>query len=111
MASASMTAKNRIISSPVMGHTHFLYQCKIRRMKWMLSLVATAVGIAVMSTMGHGQPRPCRIVEATIAEMQSAMAEKRLTSRELVSQSLVRIGLYENRLPAPPAAGTRGRRE
>jgi amidase len=83
-----------------MGHTHFLYQCKIRRMKWMLSLVATAVGVAVMSTMGHGQPRPFRIVEATIAEMQSAMAEKRLTSRELVSQSLVRIGLYENRLHA-----------
>lgn len=41
-----------------------------------------------------------RIVEATIPEMQAAMAAKRLTSRELVGQYLMRIGLYEHRLHA-----------
>src|SRR5262245_8991340 len=41
-----------------------------------------------------------RIVEATIPEMQKAMADKRLTSRELVTQYLVRIAMYEDRLNA-----------
>jgi len=41
-----------------------------------------------------------RIVEATIPEMQKAMADKRLTSRELVTQYLVRMATYEDRLNA-----------
>ena len=40
------------------------------------------------------------VVEATIPQMQAALAEGRTTSRELVTQYLVRIGLYENTLNA-----------
>jgi len=40
------------------------------------------------------------IVEATIPGMQKALREKRVTSRELVLQSLVRIATYEDRLNA-----------
>ena len=40
------------------------------------------------------------VVEATIPEMQAAMKEGRLTSRELVTQYLVRIATYEDRLNA-----------
>src|SRR5438477_13191059 len=40
------------------------------------------------------------VVEATIPEMQKAMAEKRVTSRELVMQSLARIATYEDKLHA-----------
>ncbi len=45
-------------------------------------------------------PRPFTVVEATIPEMQKALAEKRVTSRELVLQSLVRIATYEDKLNA-----------
>lgn len=40
------------------------------------------------------------IVEATIPEMQQALRDRRVTSRELVLQSLVRIATYEDRLNA-----------
>ena len=40
------------------------------------------------------------VVEATIPEMQAALREGRVTSRELVSQYLARIGLYENEINA-----------
>lgn len=39
-----------------------------------------------------------RVEELTIPEMQAAMAHKHVTSRELVSQYLIRIALYNNRL-------------
>ena len=40
------------------------------------------------------------VVEATIPEMQAAMAEGRVTSRELVEAHLVRIAMYEERVNA-----------
>ena len=40
------------------------------------------------------------VVEASIAGMQQAMADGRVTSRELVQQSLTRIAFYEDRLNA-----------
>src|SRR5438128_3201980 len=40
------------------------------------------------------------VVEATLPEMQKAMKEKRVTSRELVMQYLIRIGMYEDKLHA-----------
>jgi amidase len=46
------------------------------------------------------QRRPFTVVEATIPEMQAALREKRVTSRELVTQYLVRIATYEDRLNA-----------
>jgi amidase len=40
------------------------------------------------------------VVEASIQEMQTAMAEGRTTSREIVQQYLARIALYEDKLNA-----------
>lgn len=40
------------------------------------------------------------VVEATIPQMQEAMRTRRLTSRDLVTQYLTRIGMYEDRLNA-----------
>jgi amidase len=40
------------------------------------------------------------VVEATIPEMQAAMKDGRVTSRELVTQYLLRIALYNSRLNA-----------
>src|SRR4030095_15164570 len=40
------------------------------------------------------------VVETTIPEMQKAMREKRVTSREIVQQYLTRIALYESKLHA-----------
>src|ERR1700680_931361 len=42
--------------------------------------------------------RPFNVVEATIPEMQAAMIQGRVTSRELVVQYLIRIALYNRRL-------------
>jgi amidase len=44
--------------------------------------------------------KPFSVVEATIPEMQKALKDKRVTSRELVVQYLTRIGLYEDKLHA-----------
>lgn len=46
------------------------------------------------------EPEPFDIVEATIPEMQQAMEEGRVTSRQLVEAHLVRVALYEHRVNA-----------
>jgi amidase len=43
---------------------------------------------------------PFTIVEASIADMRAAMEQRRVTSRELVQQCLLRIATYEERLNA-----------
>jgi amidase len=48
----------------------------------------------------HAQQPPFSVVEATIADMQQALDEKRITSRVLVRQYLDRIDKYEERLNA-----------
>ena len=50
-------------------------------------------------------PRPLNkqtftVVESTIPEMQAAMKEGRVTSREIVVQYLTRIAMYEDKLNA-----------
>ena len=45
-------------------------------------------------------PPPFTIVEASIADMRTAMEQRRVTSRELVQQSLLRIATFEERLNA-----------
>jgi amidase len=52
-------------------------------------------------------PVPFTVVEATIPEMQKALDEKRITSRELVQQYLTRIALYEDKLNATLAVNPR----
>src|SRR5438270_10453648 len=46
------------------------------------------------------QRHPFSVVEASIADMQRAMADGRVTSRELVRQYLERIGTYDSTLHA-----------
>ena len=45
-------------------------------------------------------PSPFTVVEATIADMRTAMEQKRVTSHELVQQYLIRIATYEDKLHA-----------
>ncbi len=54
---------------------------------------------------------PFSIVEATIPEMRAAMDARRVTSRELVRQCLVRIATYEERLNAAIAVSPRALEE
>ena len=74
-----------------------------------VALVATAIGIGAES---GGQDRTDRvgtqshrvdIVEASIYELQDALTDGRLTSRELVQMYLDRINKYEDRLNATAA--------
>jgi len=46
------------------------------------------------------EKKPFSIVEATISDMQAALKSGRVTSHELVLQSLVRIATYEDRINA-----------
>ena len=64
----------------------------------MKSIVA-AVLLAVTLPALAQQP-PFSVVEATIPEMQEALRAGRVTSRQLVEQSLIRIALYEDQLNA-----------
>jgi amidase len=47
----------------------------------------------------YGQ-HPFNVVEASISDMRAAMEQKRVTSRELVNQYLIRIAIYDHRLHA-----------
>src|SRR5512145_102488 len=57
------------------------------------------VGLVILNPAAQS-PRSFTVVEATIADMQKAMAEGRVTSHDLVQQSLTRIALYEDQLNA-----------
>ena len=69
-------------------------------------LVATAVCGAASALVAGAQNRSApsivafSVVEATIPEMRAALEQKRVTSRELVQQYLVRIATYEDTLHA-----------
>ena len=55
--------------------------------------------VAVLTLGVQGQQR-FSVVEATIQQMQEAMAKKQVTSRQLVEQYLIRIAMHEDRLNA-----------
>jgi amidase len=59
-----------------------------------------AVILALVLEAASASAAPFSVVESSIPEMQRAMREGRVTSRELVLQSLVRIATYEDRLHA-----------
>ena len=69
------------------------------------ALVASAI------TLGAQAPARFNVVEATIPQMQAAMAKGHVTSRQLVEQYLMRIGLYEDRLNAALAVNPNALRE
>src|SRR5258708_27250002 len=56
--------------------------------------------IVVFVVFVAAQPRRFTVVDASITDMQRALQQHRVTSRELVQQSLTRIALYEDRLNA-----------
>jgi amidase len=60
-------------------------------------LLSTGCARSTASTMS---PRPFNVVEAGIPDLQKAMAEGRVTSRQLVVEYLTRIALYEDQVKA-----------
>lgn len=56
--------------------------------------------VGALFAAGAAQAANFSVVEATIPEMQRAMQDGRVTSRELTRQYLGRIAIYENRLNA-----------
>jgi amidase len=77
----------------------------MRRFTFAFALVASAWTIGA-----QGQGR-FSVVEATIPQMQAAMAKGEVTSRQLVEQYLMRLGLYEDRLNAALAVNPRALQE
>jgi amidase len=66
----------------------------------LLPCLLAAVAADAKPKPARTPPAPFTVVEASIADMQKALAEHRVTSRELVLQYLVRIGTYEDKLNA-----------
>src|ERR1700730_12612169 len=57
---------------------------------------------------GNGPAEPSfRVAETSLAELKAALAAKRVTSREIVSQYLIRLALYEHRVHAAIAINPR----
>ena len=69
-----------------------------RRALALVALVSLPFMASCAPTGGAGERFD--VVEATIPEMQQAMEEGRVTSRELVEAHLIRIALYEERINA-----------
>ena len=65
-----------------------------------------SVAAAFVALLTPARAADFSVVEATIPEMQAALASGRVTSRELVTQYLARIGIYENRINAAIAVNT-----
>jgi amidase len=72
---------------------------------------AFALIVSVLALGVRGQQRPFTVVEATIPQMQEAMASKQLTSRQLVEQYLIRIAIYEDLLNAALAVNPKALEE
>jgi amidase len=72
-------------------------------MKKVVSLFSLAAIALVLILRGQNSRPPSQsfsVVEAGIPQMRAAMEQGRLTSRDLVTQYLVRIALYEDKLHA-----------
>lgn len=69
-----------------------------------------ALAASVITIGAQGQSR-FSVVEATIPQMQAAMARGQVTSRQLVEQYLQRIGMYEDRINATLAVNPKALEE
>ena len=67
---------------------------------WMIGVAIAAAAIVRFAPVHAQQPARASfsIVEATIADTRAALEQGRVTSRDIVAQSLLRIALYEDRL-------------
>ena len=63
-----------------------------------LSIIVVLAAITTLAPAVHAAE--FSVVEASISEMQAALRDGRVTSRDLVTQYLVRIAMYENTLNA-----------
>ena len=77
----------------------------MKRAAFVFALVVSAF---TLGAQGQGR---FTVVEATIPQMQAAMAKGQVTSRQLVEQYLIRLGLYEDRLNAALAINPRALQE
>lgn len=68
--------------------------------KTFASLVLMALLLAACAPQPASDQKPFNVVEATISQMQEALNTKQVTSRQLVEQYLMRIGMYEDRVNA-----------
>ena len=79
----------------------------------MVRLLAAAVLVALVAFLGYTHApaqearAPFSVVEASIEDLSLAMEQGRATSRDIVTQSLVRIATYEDRLNAAIAINPR----
>ena len=71
----------------------------------------TAAVIVALVFSVRAQQLPFSVVETSIADMQDAMRQRRVTSRELVLQYLDRIARYDGRLNAVMALNPRALQE
>jgi amidase len=66
--------------------------------------LAVAAAISAMvsprAQTSRSAPAGFTVVEASIADMRAAMEKKRVTSRQIVTESLTRIAVYEDKLNA-----------
>ncbi|MEZ5291662.1 MAG: amidase family protein [Vicinamibacterales bacterium] len=77
-----------------------------------LPLVLFLAAAAACSAPAPAPPSaPFSVVEASVDDMQKAMAEGRVTSRQLVEQYLQRIALYEERVNATIAVNPKALEE
>src|SRR4029453_3883717 len=81
------------------------YATRTRGRKSLVSLLALAVLMVTgyagsMSTAMSPTAGPFNVVETGIPDIQQALSEGRLTSRQLVVEYLTRIALYEDQLKA-----------
>src|SRR5579872_5311342 len=76
----------------------------MRRALFLLFLASVPVFLSgqgkPLSTKPHGSRPQCVVAKASIPEMQAAMRQGRVTSRDLVLQYLIRIALYNRSLNA-----------
>ena len=63
-------------------------------------LLCVSVCLSLLLSYAHAQRKPFSVVEASIPEMQKAMKERRITSRDIVQQYLLRIATYDSKLHA-----------
>jgi Asp-tRNAAsn/Glu-tRNAGln amidotransferase A subunit and related amidases len=71
-------------------------------MKRTVALILATLSLAAFSLQAKeaSSKKPFSVVEATIPEMQAALRSGRVTSHELVLQSLARIATWEDKLNA-----------
>src|SRR4051812_22127252 len=81
----------------------------MRRLLTALFIIATATQLAAQT--GRRASAPFQLVEASISDMRTALEHHRITSLELVTQYLVRVGTYEDLLHAALAVNPNAIRE